>query len=1265
MFSDGSNVIQIHNISKEGTTDELSGENNLISAQPNNYVTRRTNSRRTKSIRNQNSTINIVSDDPHSIIHLDESSINPKSIAETTYPSESQTVPSDDVIVQATEDAAVSKPRRGTRRLLLKATDSNAITIDSRNALKRKSNSVISPQDTGVSPPKQTPNTQTAVQEVSAEVAFSTTCLEDNEPETDRQNINTGTSIIHLDQSSSATKSIANRADLSQTFSGNDVIVQMPKDVTISTTRRITRRMTMETADCNDNTINSRKGPKRKSDNVIPRKKTDVCPPKEPPNTQTSILQQSEVSSSKALIETNSRKSANSGTSSKTRSLDKLNNNAFKILIVSIKRVALPLTGAELNRFKYEDSTRDSRVSLRPSSRIRWQPTSGIKTERSTFARARTTMAKPKIVITSPIIEVPESPPVSERKPQAHSYLNISKTGNSTSQSDTFKKPHPMTHPPMPQLIELEDEENDDVYEFLSSSQNSDIETNTTIQKPKPTKGQKVSASSMKNRPKGPAAKPKAKPSVKNKPKVTVAKPKGTKPSKQANPFGCSKKSLQKVIKKLGGGPVKQPDMVNYKINMEIPEKLSLVSVADAAPQQFENTELPYEDPTACTEISRISHLPKDRLTARPPSFPITSTPANKLSMVAKLDVSSQQKPASPWRLQDDIILPKTSYIHRTKEMIPSYESFTTEDTNVPVVTSAFVTERRRSPPEVTGPVEPVPANAPASNMPDKPSGETIVSDKDLLEIEQMYMQLKATSEMSQKLIKAMRTSKKNPTTPQQNQTMRLACLKLRKWYDRSMNAFNRSMRIISNIQRTTEQSAIDSPVTCASPLTVEQQRTLDNFNLSTDRFRSMIDQLHSAINDSDIENRPPPQPSPSEGAGLKRNGKGPMTMLNAVTASETPKDVVILPERGANTKRNPLMPLNVVPLPQRDSPLMSPLAKDTTTGPKNIRRELLYNKENDSINKGTENQPPKDIDDIRQSVPELPEASGCSVVEIADQTTHHDDVADHSSKENSTEAIPSTQNCFGFDDGDCASESSTAQVTLPMPLNISHETLQRRLKDTKQLLPKQPFYRTQPKQQHRSSGPTRFPATTVRVFGSPSKRPHTLREFVASTPRPADAPSKNQLAVPSKPSSNAFGAEAPDVSAIEPSTVGQSEHVAQNDDPSVALFDTPDRPQWLNNSAHQRTYTRIPRRKKKNIYLANLGLDDDSEEEANASDGDPQELSSDSDTEEGKGKKNANKRKARRKEPVRVEQTKDFKQFVENFNSMCEQVERYELIIE
>ncbi|XP_050068290.1 uncharacterized protein LOC126556814 [Anopheles maculipalpis] len=1031
-------------------------------------------------------------------------------------------------------------------------------------------------------------------------------------------------SIIHLDESSNiGTKSITETGDLSQkqtTFSGNDVILQSSaKEAAITERRRSTRRMSSKSTDSNQNTISSRSSSKRKTNNEIPPDDTGVSPPKQSLGAQPSVLELSASSIGPKDI-------PNSLT-------DKLNRDAFKTLIVCINRLAPALTVDDLKRLKYEDPTRHNQISSRPSSgRANRRQKSSIKVERSTFFGARSTMAKPKLVITSPIIELPESPPPSaspalKQTVSNNSYLTVPNTSNAN--LELFKKPMPSKHPLLPLLTEEENEENDDVYAFLSSSQNSDVSSTKKIK-------QQQRKPKQKRAPKASGAK-------------SIAKPKG-KSQKQINLFGCNN-ALSKVIKQLGGGPVQQPATVNYKINLEIPKTPPVASSPVNVPQS-DILELSNDDHQAPVETTAVVHPTLDRLKKDSLSFPLTSTPANRVFTANKLNVP--EKPASPWRLQNELIVPRTSYVHRTKEMLPSYESFEIANNNTenrPVGTFGFVTERRKSPPSGGMSVEPLPLTTP------KPC-EGMITDKELREIEQMYVELKATSEMSERLIRAMRQSKQKAPTPQQDHTMRQACLKLKKWYDRSMNAFNRSMRIISNIQQ--QRSTGDRPtVTCPSSLSQQQQRTLNDFNSSSDNFRSMLAQLHSTINDSDIENHPPPQTNAFEAASTP---SGKMKIL---------QDIIILPARSSDAaKRNPLMPLNVVPLPQRDSPVMSPLAKTTTnpgprgtTGANNTRRELEYDKENESSIKITDNEiHPKVTDDvppISTTTTTTQPPSSLSVVEINDETAHENSA--HSDKPlPTTEQTQNSRDYFGFEAYDTSSdgvvESSLAQVTLPMPLNISHETLERRLKGVKQLLPKRPIFRAQPIQQNtRSSGPTRFPSVPkLRVIGSPTKRPHTLRDFVASTPRAYAGSSKEQGTVPPN--------EAPDVSAIEPITSEQQvEKQAERNNESdvVALFDTPDRPAWLNNSAHQRTYSRIPKRrhKKKNIYLANLGLDDDSEDSV---DDEPQELSSDSETDR---KKKANKQQ--RKKPIPVEKTKEFKEFVESFNDMCEQVERYELLVE
>uniref|UniRef100_A0A182NZZ4 Uncharacterized protein n=1 Tax=Anopheles epiroticus TaxID=199890 RepID=A0A182NZZ4_9DIPT len=1054
-------------------------------------------------------------------------------------------------------------------------------------------------------------------------------------------------SVIHLDESSVSTTRMENTHKTTsidqmqkQTNSKDDVIVYAS-----FTDKERTRRASV-------NVVQNRSAQKRKPESIIPSHEAGVSPPKRSPDTQ-QCLQASKITTTSTdgksvILSETSKENVITTTSQR---LDNVDKSAFKNLIVSIKRIAPALSAIGLKRLKYPEMEplKDTAITERSSSSVNLLQTGDVVEKRRTLQRRKTSLAQSQIAVHSPILEVPDSPPHAQLESES-----MSTVPNLTERpSKTFKKPNIARLPRLPLVSEVE---NEDVYEFLSSSQNSDITTSgKTDRNTKQKRGRKPAEASVRKNPKA---------------STTKAKAKAQKSTK--NPFGFHPKALQKVIKKIGGGPVKQPEKADFKINLEIPKTPTVVapsqSAATVAQSPF-NLGLNLDVPPHPLEISRKLNPAEERLKPPVRSQPLfTSTPAqNKLDTIAANSSrlsSVACNPATPWRMQEEMIVPRTSYVHRTKEMLPSYESFTTEDNNNVQVgsSSAYVTERRKSAMFATG--KNVAAEA---NMPSGTSCDEMVSDRDLLQIEQMYKELKATSEMSEKLITAMRRCKSKGATPQQRQNLRQASQKLKKWYERSMQSFNHSMRIINSIQRMnnldTERSAA-----CPSPrLSQEQQRTVENFNLSTDQFRSMIDDLQSALQDSDIENRPPSKHLQG-GADITKHTerKEPSTTTNSLQQSKCPKDVVILPDRGTTANRNPLMPLNVVPLPQRDSPLISPLARklpaspQKTPGPVNVRRELEYDKETNHI--------------ATQSKADAPPSTGI-VEEIIDETTDNVSVpladdAQHSQEEHMPDASKGTRDYFGFNDDDdeekSVVENSEAQITLPNPLNISKATLRERL-NRKQLVPKRPIFRTQPKQQSRSSGPTRFPAKHLRLFSSPTKRPaHTLGEFVASTPRQVGGCTATEQASGLRTPV----IEPPDVSVIETNceSAERNEHDGQTNVPDVVLFDTPDQPAWLNNSAHQRTYARVPklRKKKKNIYLANLGLDDDDddEEEAAADSDDVQELSSDSDTEEAQRKKKNKQRKARQKR-VPVEQTKDFKEFVDNFNSMCEEVERYELIVD
>ncbi|XP_058117549.1 uncharacterized protein LOC131259950 [Anopheles coustani] len=808
----------------------------------------------------------------------------------------------------------------------------------------------------------------------------------------------------------------------------------------------------------------------------------------------------------------------------------------------------------------------------------------------------------------------------------------------------------------------IEEEENgEDVYEFHSCSQTSETLGQSKVRK-KP---------GRKPKPKNDATKPVKKLAKKKKPsgtKTTVSWKPG-----HNNPFGCNRKQLANVIKHIGGGPVKPPVTVDYVVNLELPTTPH--STVDRGQQhnRDEIIDLPYH---AASDLpKRVPTHPTVEKLKKGASLqqPKTSTPVIKLTEAAPTPPSN---PVSPWRLQDDHIIPRTSYMPRNKEMLPSYDSFFVEEnsTSAPLKPKApvsLVTERRK-PPSGARSVQ--------------------VSKKDIQEVERMHRGLLAITEMSQRLITSMRRNKAVPglqNCPEYEADVKEACVKLKQWYKSSKKDFHRSVHILNKIQRATDNDQMDS---CPSPLTTDQQHTLECFNQSTDRFRTMIDEMQAAMNDSNVENcSPPSPPKQAKSSSVQQPSQQPSKV----------SDVIILPQRLTHgPTRNPLMPLNFVPLPQRTSPLISPLAVNDRgvaslakenvpdSADNNIRRKLQYENTKENEEEKVKEKPPAtepfDKDTTKQrsvdtTVLDDVNHSANAILEVA----AYEVVSDSNS---SADTSCSIDNLFGFDE-DEPSQGSSTQVTLPLPANISTKTLKQSLANVRQFIPKQPIFRRQPKPTPSTSGgPTRLPTVKLRVFGSPTKRPsHTLREFVASTPRaelsqlaatattPIAGTSKSTQLLPvaaTPQGQQAIALEAPDISAIESlnTTVAAKQHPSDGKEPEVVLFDTPE-DSHINRSALHRTYTRVPRRrrKRKNVFLANLGLDDDEDDEDDegAAGDDPVPGDSDSDVGSGNTRKRKDRTKKPRRKPKPVEETAEFKQFVEEFNSMCEVVERFQPIIE
>lgn len=809
----------------------------------------------------------------------------------------------------------------------------------------------------------------------------------------------------------------------------------------------------------------------------------------------------------------------------------------------------------------------------------------------------------------------------------------------------------------------IEEEDNgEDVYEFHSTSQLSETLGQSKVRK-KP---------GRKPKPKNGATKPVKKPEKKKKPivtKSTVAWKTG-----HNNPFGCNGKQLANVIKHIGGGPVKPPVTVDYVVNLELPPTPH--SIVDRGQQhdRDEIIDLPYQAPSDLLKRAP-NHPTVEKL--KNGSFlqqPQTSTPINKIVEVAPTPPSN---PNSPWRLQTDDIIPRTSYTQRNKEMLPNYDSFFVDDngSNAPLKQNApvsLVTERRKPPSirKLTPSLTDRSFKTPASN--------SQLSDMDMRELERMNRELRAKTEMSSRLLTSLRRVRAVPgleNCPEHEADVKEACVKLNQWFNSVKKNFHRSKHILNKIQRATSNGQASS----ASPLTTDQQRKVECFNQSADQFRSMIDEMEAAMNDSNLENcSPPKQAKPSS---VQQPSQQPSKV----------SDVIILPQRLTHgATRNPLMPLNFVPLPQRTSPLMSPLAvnerriaslaKENVPDSRdnNIRRKLQYENTKKREEERVTEKPPAPDTTKQQPVDSIV----LDDVNLSDEAILNVGAYEVVKDDQLSTTSASIDNLFGFDEDNISQEST--QVTLPLPANISYHTLKQSLANVRQFIPKQPIFRGQPAEPTPSSsgGPTRLPTVKPRMFGSPTKRPtHKLRDFVASTPRAElsqlAATTNTPIACPSKCTQllplartpqqvqQGIALEASDISVIErlnTTVPAKQGNPNEGNEPEVVLFDTPEE-SHVNRSALHRTYTRVPRRRRKNrnIYLANLGLDDDDDDE----DDDPVPVGSDSNDDSGNAQKKKAHTKKHQRKPKPVEETAEFKKFVEEFNSMCEQVERFEPIIE
>ncbi|XP_055596024.1 uncharacterized protein LOC129746404 [Uranotaenia lowii] len=682
--------------------------------------------------------------------------------------------------------------------------------------------------------------------------------------------------------------------------------------------------------------------------------------------------------------------------------------------------------------------------------------------------------------------------------------------------------------------------------------------------------------------------------------------------------FGTNMKQISSVVKKIGGGPVRRKSEASEKMEA-LPQTATLAALVQTSkpitsgqhpPNQRSvarpENQLPPEDDHDYDDHFDAASIPPMEVPV-PLSPPSVAHPSEHLPPVINRAIlprlgGPQQMgtpdrntlnfspigASSPWRIQDENVLPKTFYYARSKDLLPSYESD---------VVIQDVAPRPKTPTQQRF-VQPAAPQAASKNP-------------DLLfqSIQKSYEQLKLTSEMSEKLITAMRnykTSMHNQTANLRNETnrsqseeellfakfreyeenMKKTYQKLRQWYERSYKTLASSMKTIEKASGVVKTQA--------------QKQVLVNFHRDSQRFVTMISELESAMNDSNIENVSP----------VKSSNKAPF------------KEIILSERNLGNPKRSPLKTLDIVNISPRLSPIKSPLVKASFPA---AQSDSLA-RSRDRFSRLSLVRPPSIA----------PPSLEPSLIEIPPQNQKKD-------------------NLFGFDCEDSPEEEQQPLVE-PTPIKITKETLKERLQSVRKLLPQRPPTTSAQKTTLPLPRQQRLP----NVFSSPAtaqhKRLQSIQTAFTSTP------------LAEKRSSASLPLEAANVSAIEeplPSTSRNQEAAPQQHRVSLGLFRDNQEPETSFTSAANRTYTRVPKRnpkRKRNIYLAGLGLSDDDEdedEEENNNAGDAIDVD---ELEEVQVKK---RRVATHKKKKPVEETNEFRKFVTDFNSMCEEVNRYQLVIE
>lgn len=675
--------------------------------------------------------------------------------------------------------------------------------------------------------------------------------------------------------------------------------------------------------------------------------------------------------------------------------------------------------------------------------------------------------------------------------------------------------------------------------------------------------------------------------------------------------FGTDMSRIRRVVKKIGGGPVKHPATSMHTVNLDPLQPVSrsrpaspVISNGDTVDDHHDfagDDHMDIEEPENVQAVIIPATPPRPQQKAHPSKVNIERAlqPHSVYPPAAAATPNRTQPPnvtlsfsplgaSSPWRVQDENVLPRTFYFSRSKDLLPSYESdVVVRDENIrpktPVV-EPILPAKQPSPPAAA-----VPIAGPKS-------------DAMFRGIQKSYEQLKVTSEMSNKLITAMRKYK----TTVHNQSvasisasgelpederliakfreyeanMKKTYQKLKQWYERSQQQLTHSIKTIEQVS--------------AVPKTLAQRQVLDNFRRDSKVFLTMINELESAINDSNVENVSPRKVAPSDKPAFK--------------------DVVFLTERNlANRNRSPLKTLEIANVPTRFSPIKSPLARSSYSAfasSKNFNKPVV--------------------------------AAAASAIEIADTLMEPAPVVPAPAEEQHPK-----KDLFGFEMDD-TEEGNVPEPPAATPIKITKKTLKERLESVRKMLPQRP-----PSRSATTTALTRRETRMPKVIEGPSSGTFRSVQNVFASSTPMAKQKRIQTTRRGQ-----FTEQDVDLSAITDEPEPPVEQpVAPS--PPVTLFDDV---ASTTLSAVNRTYSRIPRRnhkRKRNVYLADLGLSDDEEDVVEKNNSEDEEY-------EDKASKAKKKRRvAASKKKNAVEETNEFKQFVSEFNSMCEEVERYKLVIE